>query len=191
MAESGRERPGGMAAVLGLEVGEVNAICDAVSDSGVCVLANDNCPGQLVVSGDFNAVQALSALAMDRGAKRVIPLNVSGAFHSPLMKSSAETFRADLERVNFQAGTAPVYSNVTTEPGSGWPDLLERQLASPVRWTESIQRMILDGMTTFVECGSGEVLTGLLRRIDKAPTGLRVVDTATLADSVSRVQEAS
>jgi [acyl-carrier-protein] S-malonyltransferase len=181
MARAGELRPGAMAAVLGLDRDEIGRALAEVS-SGVVVIANDNCPGQLVISGDRDAVAEATAVLNQRGARRVLPLNVSGAFHSPLMDSSAESMRVALDEVKFHSG-ATVYSNVTTKPGSHWADLLERQLKSPVLWTESIQEMIKDGVSTFIECGAGEVLIGLVRRIEKDAVGLRVLDTATLDET--------
>lgn len=189
MARAGADRPGAMSAVLGLTAEELQHILDSATFDGEVVIANDNCPGQLVISGDRDAVQAASVLAGERGAKRVLPLPVSGAFHSPLMKSSAEEMAVDLAKARFGSSEIPVYSNVTTQPGEDWASLLQRQLESPVRWTESVQQMIADGVTTFVECGSGEVLTGLVRRIDKEKTGLRVLDTATLSETVNKLKE--
>lgn len=189
MARAGADRPGAMSAVLGLTAEELQHILDSATFDGEVVIANDNCPGQLVISGDRDAVQAASVLAGERGAKRVLPLPVSGAFHSPLMKSSAEEMAVDLAKARFGSSEIPVYSNVTTQPGEDWASLLQQQLESPVRWTESVQQMIADGVTTFVECGSGEVLTGLVRRIDKEKTGLRVLDTATLSETVNKLKE--
>lgn len=183
MSQAGRQRPGTMAAVLGMNAEDLQPLLAARNrNEGVCVIANDNCPGQLVISGDVNAVQAVSAMVVQHGAKRVLPLNVSGAFHSPLMEESAATMGVALSQAHWRSGTA-VYSNVTAAPGDDWADLLTRQLKSPVRWTESVRRMISDGMTRQIECGSGEVLTGLLRRIDKEVQGLKVVDTATLGQT--------
>ncbi len=189
MASAGEERPGTMAAVLGLDRETLLTVCEKVADVGVCVLANDNCPGQLVVSGDIDAVQAASALFMEKGAKRVMPLNVSGAFHSPLMETAAAELATALRAADFHEGNFPVYSNVTAGPGHDWPRLLEEQLKSPVRWTESVQTMRAAGHTVYVECGSGEVLCGLLRRIDKEATGLKVVDIATLEETVAALRE--
>ncbi len=182
MSRAGNLRPGTMAAVLGLER---SALEDALRQvkSGIVVVANDNCPGQLVISGDIDAVQEATAIASDRGAKRVLPLSVSGAFHSPLMEESAESMRVALEQTSWSQTQIPVYSNVTAEPGTTWTDLLEQQLKSPVQWTETIQTMIDAGIHTFIECGAGEVLTGLLRRIDKSAVGLRVLDSATLSET--------
>lgn len=187
MAASGVQRPGTMAAVLGLEVAALGAICSEVD--GVCVIANDNCPGQIVISGDINAVQAASALAGERGAKRVLPLNVSGGFHSPLMRESAAEMAGALSEITFSSGI-PVYSNVTAEPvsdASEWPGLLERQLENPVRWSDTVRHMRRDGAETFVECGNGEVLCGLIRRIDAEATCYKVVDRATLEETRSHL----
>jgi len=184
MASAGDQRPGTMAAVLGLEREELEAVCRVVD--GTCVIANDNCPGQLVISGDVNAVQAASALAVERGATWALPLNVSGAFHSPLMEEPARNMAVALSQVEFRSGIAPVYSNVTARSvadAAQWPDLLERQLKSPVLWTETVRNMIAEGVDTFVECGAGEVLGGLIRRIDREAKCFRVVDSATLEET--------
>lgn len=185
VAERGRlmagAKAGGMAAVLGLDRDLVEAACREAG--GVVVVANDNCPGQLVISGEIDAVGRAGELAKARGAKRVLPLNVSGAFHSPLMADAAAKMARALAGVPPQTGIFPVYSNVTAETVDdprAWPDLLERQLKSPVRWTETIQNMRRDGISTFIECGSGEVLSGLIRRIDKEAATAKVTDPQSL-----------
>jgi [acyl-carrier-protein] S-malonyltransferase len=186
MGASGQGRAGTMAAVLGMANDDLEKVCKSASSSDeVVVIANDNSPGQLVISGDTNAVQRATALASENGAKRVLPLNVSGAFHSPLMAQGSERLAERLSTLTFGAAThGKVVANVTAEPvdnTSEWPKLLANQLVSRVRWTESVRKLITLGTTTFVECGSGEVLTGLLRRIDKeAATGMAVTDSATL-----------
>lgn len=192
MAASGQVKPGAMAAVLGLERDLLEAVCRDVQEHGVCVIANDNSPGQLVISGDINAVQAASALAADRGAKRVIPLNVSGAFHSPLMAEAAQQLGTALRAAPFGESQQAhaVYCNVTAEKitfGREWPALLEKQLMSPVKWTDSVRHMSRDGVTTFVECGVGEVLCGLIRRISPEAKTLKIVDTATLEETASQL----
>ena len=187
MAEAGRGQPGTMAAVLGLEREVVEKACAAVQ--GVCVLANDNCPGQLVISGDVDAVTAAGEALKTLGAKRVLQLNVSGAFHSPLMDSSAKTMAVELQKASFSKSAIPVYSNVTAEPADQWPYLLEEQLRSPVRWTESVQHMVRDGVDTFIECGHGAVLTGLLKRIAPECTGLTVTDPTTAQAAIEAVKE--
>lgn len=180
MAAAGAVRPGTMAAVLGLTRGDLEAALAERPGEGTVVVANDNCPGQLVISGDVNAVHEASAFLAGKGAKRVLPLNVSGAFHSPLMEESAQQMAVALASASFSEGIAPVYSNVTAGPGSDWAKLLEDQLRNPVRWSESIVKMREDGVETFIECGAGEVLCGLIRRIDKAAQTTKVLDQATL-----------
>lgn len=168
MAQAGKKQPGTMAAVLGLEREALERVCSIAG--GVVVVANDNCPGQLVISGEVEAVGRASELATKAGAKRVLPLNVSGAFHSPLMEESAIQMAEALKDAEFSTGGATVYANTTAEPAldaERWPKLLEEQLRSPVRWTETIRNMIRDGVDTFIECGPGEVLSGLIRRTDK------------------------
>lgn len=188
MAESGRKRPGAMAAVLGMDTEQLAMVLAESADAGKVVIANDNCPGQMVISGDVNAVQKASASATDKGARRVIPLNVSGAFHSPLMQESAEKMAEALREVTFETPEAPVYSNVLAAPGDDWTYLLEMQLRSPVRWTESVRQMMSDGIKKFAECGSGEVLTGLLKRIEKKGKSFPVVDGPTLEAAFKKLK---
>lgn len=189
MASSGSERPGTMAAVLGLERPDLEAVCrEASTTDSVVVIANDNCPGQLVISGDVEAVGRASALASEKGAKRVIPINVSGAFHSPLMERPARQMGDSLAQAVYKAPSAPVYANVTAaavSTGEPWARLLEDQLRNPVRWTESVVAMRAAGITTFVECGSGEVLCALIRRIDRDATTMAAFDAATVESSVA------
>ena len=160
MAKAGQ---GTMAAVLGLDRPTLEEIC--ANTEGMVVIANDNCPGQLVISGEVDSVRLAGEAAVAKGAKRVLPLNVSGAFHSPLMAEAADAFREAVASTTFSAGSMPVYSNVTSEPANDWPSLLVEQLKSPVRWTEIIQHMLRDGIEDFAECGPGDVLKGLIKRI--------------------------
>jgi [acyl-carrier-protein] S-malonyltransferase len=181
---------GSMAAVLGLERDAIQTVLDTVD--GVVVIANDNCPGQLVISGEKSAVEAAALKLTEAGAKRVLPLNVSGAFHSPLMEKPAKEMRTALDATSWTDGKT-VYANVTAaavqsgDTGS-WPQLLEDQLRSPVRWTESVQTMLADGVTDFVECGAGQVLVGLLKRIDREAHGHSVIDTTTLDATVEAIK---
>lgn len=182
-------KAGTMAAVLGLERAALEQVCE--DTPGVVVIANDNCPGQLVISGEVRAVERAGENATAAGAKRVLPLNVSGAFHSPLMDESATEMRTALDAATFAPGKLRVFSNVTAQPvvrDGVWPDLLERQLKSPVRWTETIQNMLNEGVTTFIECGVGDVLSGLLKRIDREAKGLRVNDLNTLEETVGAIR---
>lgn len=192
MSRAGSLRPGTMAAVLGMERDALAQACaDASTADEVAVIANDNCPGQLVISGDVAAVERAGKLASERGAKRVLPLNVSGAFHSPLMEDSAQAMGEALRLASWHPQTAAVYANVTAAPVSDsgeWAGLLEAQLKSPVRWTESVERMIADGVDTFIECGAGEVLGGLVKRISKEVRTLKVHDMASLAEAQDALQ---
>lgn len=172
MLASGESRPGAMAAVLGLDDAVVESICERVSGEGegVVVAANYNAPGQLVVSGDVEAVRRTEGPLKEAGARRVIPLNVSGAFHSPLMAVAEEGLREQLDSVTIGDPRVPVVSNVTAEPvekGTEARDLLVRQLTSPVRWVASEQAMLAAGVGEFWELGSGSVLAGLMKRVDR------------------------
>ncbi len=178
MAASGTKHPGTMAAILGLERDALQAVCEGVP--GIVVIANDNCPGQLVISGEVAAVTAACEAATAAGARRAMVLNVSGAFHSPLMVEPAVAMGEALRAAKFKTASAPVISNVLAAPGADWPDLLETQLRHAVRWTESMQFLVYAGLTTIIECGSGEVLGGLMKRISRDVQSLAVFDTASL-----------
>ncbi len=191
IAEAGRSRPGTMAAILGLAVSDLRRVLKGVD--GVAVIANDNCPGQLVVSGEVAAVALAGTKAMEAGAKRVIPLNVSGGFHSPLMEQAAERFEKPLSEASFgeRTTTGPIYSNVTSEAvgrESDLPKLLKQGLASTVRWTESVQNMFRDDIDVFIECGQGDVLSGLVKRIEKGATTYRVGDIDSLESTVGAIR---
>ncbi|MFQ5536566.1 MAG: ACP S-malonyltransferase [Gemmatimonadota bacterium] len=166
MFAAGRERPGTMAAVLGLKDDVLEEVCRGVK-AGVCVPANFNSEGQIVISGDEAGVEEGMALAKEAGARRVVPLKVSGAFHSPLMAPAAEDLARVLEEIPFADPRFPVYSNVTAGPvseGAAARKLLVRQLTSPVRWAASVRAMVGAGADAFVELGPGSVLCGLNRR---------------------------
>lgn len=169
MYAAGQARPGVMAAVLGLEDALLAEACARV-DAGICVPANFNSPGQVVVSGDAAGVEQATAYFLEAGAKRVIPLNVSGAFHSPLMEPAVAGLRERLESVKFADPAFPVFSNVTAAPvtsGARARQLLVEQLTSPVRWAASVAAMVEAGADRFLELGPGSVLCGLNKRIAK------------------------
>lgn len=172
MQQSGDERPGTMAALLALDDDVVEQVCsEATAAGGACVAANYNAPGQLVISGDVPAVERAMELARAAGARRAVRLNVSGAFHSPLMEVAQPGLRAQLDAAAFEDPAFPVVSNVTAEPvreAATARRLLIEQLTAPVRWTASMQTMLDAGVARFVEVGPGSVLSGLLRRIDRA-----------------------
>lgn len=159
--------PGTMAAVLGLPDEKVVEICESVS--GVVVAANFNCPGQIVISGEIEAVDAACVALKEAGARRALKLPVGGAFHSPLMQPAAEDLKAAILKTDFHKPFCPIYQNVTakaeTEPGIIRENLL-KQLTAPVRWTQSVQNMIADGATEFYEFGPGDVLKGMIRKIN-------------------------
>ena len=190
MARAGRTVPGAMAAVLGLDAAAVAELCRDAEEGGFTVVAaNLNAPGQVVFSGDVRGIDWMGRAARRKGARRVVPLKVSAAFHSPLMRPAAAEFGVVLGRVRFGRPTFPVVSNVTAR-SVGKPEdarrLLVRQLTSPVRWTECIAMLRRLGVTNFVELGPGRVLTGLNRR--NAP-GIRTRALGT-PDSIESMEEA-
>lgn len=182
MGHSGSRRPGTMAAVIGLEPEEIETLCREVS-AGVVVPANFNAPGQVVISGDVAAVREAGELASARGAKRVLPLNVSGAFHSPLMEEAVEGLREALTGTDVSRPGFPVVANATAAPVTSATEAsrtLLAQLTSPVRWVESIARMQELGPARWLELGPGRVLGGLMRRIDRSLSVQSLGDVASL-----------
>jgi len=175
MLESGTARPGTMAAVLGLDDEVVEGVChEASTEDSVVVPANFNTPGQVVVSGDVAAVERVGPMLVSAGAKKVQPLSVSGAFHSPLMRVAEAGLQAQLDAVTFGDPVFAVVSNVSAQPvtdGAEARRLLVDQLTSTVRWTHSVRTMLQMGAERFLEVGAGKVLTGMLKRIDKAAEG--------------------
>lgn len=168
MFASGVERPGTMAALLGMEDEAAEEVCRAVREMGwICGPANFNSSGQIVISGEVAGIEEAITLAKEAGARRAVPLTVSGAFHSPLMAPAKAGLRDRLEKINFSDPRFPVVSNVTAEPvlrGSDARELLVEQLTAPVQWAASIERMVGDGVERFFELGSGSVLCGLNKR---------------------------
>lgn len=184
MTEAGTQNPGAMAAILGLDAESVRDVCDRASEQtgGVLVLANDNCPGQSVISGDNETLEAGLVLAKAAGAKRAIKLAVSIAAHSPLMAPAAEQFHVALAKTPFLTPQIPVYGNVEAQPlgdAAAIRHELEIQLTHSVRWTDSMRAMIAAGAEQFVEIGPKDVLSGLLKRIDptRSSAQLNSVDT--------------
>jgi [acyl-carrier-protein] S-malonyltransferase len=173
MKEAGQRSPGAMAAVLGLDTTAVRALCQEASEKTgqIVVVANDNCEGQLVISGNRQALEAAVALANERGARMVIPLAVSVASHSPLMESITSEFRQVLDDTPFNPPALPVIGNVQAAPLETVETIraeLGAQLTSTVRWTESVQHMRQAGVELFVELGPKDVLNGLIKRIDRS-----------------------
>ena len=168
MQKACEARPSTMAAILGLSDEKVEEICRRVAAEEVCVPANYNCPGQVVISGTVEGVSVACALAKQEGAKRALPLKVGGAFHSPLMEPARAELAEAIQRTEFHAPKCPVYQNVDGLPHTDPEDIkrnLVAQLTSSVRWTQSVRRMVADGAPEFVECGPGSVLQGLVKKI--------------------------
>ncbi|CAN5890111.1 ACP S-malonyltransferase [soil metagenome] len=168
MQKACEQQPSTMAAILGLEDEVVVRICGEIEET--VVAANFNCPGQLVISGSFRGVELACERLKEAGAKRALVLPVGGAFHSPLMKPAEEELEEAIRQTAFGEATCPVYQNVDAHPYSEAAEIkqnLIKQLTAPVLWTQSVQQMIKDGATTFIECGPGKVLQGLVKKIDR------------------------
>ena len=177
MQKACEQNPSTMAAILGLSDEKVVAICENIE--GIVVPANYNCPGQLVISGEVKAIENACKKAKEAGAKRALTLPVGGAFHSSLMQPAREELATAIETTNFQKPICPIYQNVTTTgvlDSLAIKENLIQQLTAPVKWTQSVQQMIKDGATDFIEVGPGKVLQGLVKKIDRnAQTRVAVI----------------
>ena len=170
MQKACEQNPSTMAAILGLDDAKVEEICASITDE-IVVAANYNCPGQLVISGSLKGIEIACEKMKAAGAKRALPLQVGGAFHSPLMEPAREELAAAIERTHFSAPVCPVYQNVNAQPATEVAVIKQNliaQLTAPVRWTQSVQRMVAAGATHFIECGPGKVLQGLVKKIAPA-----------------------
>lgn len=171
MQKACEANPGTMAAIIGLSDEQVEQVCQEVSSEGnVVVAANYNCPGQLVISGNVDAINAACEKLKAAGAKRALPLKVGGAFHSPLMQPAKDELQAAIEKTQFSTPRCPVYQNVDGKPHTDAEEIKQNliaQLTSSVRWTASVQAMIADGADDFTECGPGKALQGMIGRISK------------------------
>ncbi len=190
MQDAGTTNPGTMAAIIGMADEDVISMCNTISsDESVVVAANFNYPGQVVISGNINAVHETMAKAPDLGAKMAKELNVSGAFHSPLMEPAKKRLSAALDNIKINTATMPVYANVTAEPMIEADEIrsnLKNQLDCPVKWHETIDNMKTAGATEMMEVGPGRVLQGLTRRIDKKLTS-RGVETLEQIKEIAHV----
>jgi len=179
MQSAGEEMPGTMAAIIGLDARAVDEICELASETGIVQAANYNSPGQIVISGDRSAVQKAVQIALEKGARKAVELVVGGAFHSPLMESARQRLKKALDETEFRNAAIPIYQNVTataqTEAGAIKKNL-DMQLTSPVRWIECVENMVAERATNFCELGPNKVLTGLVRRINRAVSP-RPIDT--------------
>ncbi|MCT6923513.1 ACP S-malonyltransferase [Metasolibacillus sp.] len=184
---------GAMAAILGLDAEPLKAVCDTVSAQGDAVqLANLNCPGQIVISGTKEGVEKACVAAKEAGAKRAIPLVVSGPFHSSLMQPAADKLAETVEQLNVQPPTIPVVSNVTstllTDAVAIRREMVE-QVVSPVLWEQNVRTLLEQGVTIFVECGPGKVLSGLVKKIDRTAQVYCVYDEESLQALVDAAKE--
>jgi [acyl-carrier-protein] S-malonyltransferase len=184
MAEAARKNPGSMAAILGLEDETVERICRRIVNVWP---ANYNCPGQVVVSGENPSVDEACAVAEEEGARRAVKLRVSGAFHSPLVAKAADRLRPAIDKVKFTEPTTPFMSTVTAriENARRMGPLVVEQLTAPVRFTQAAQALVKEGVNTFVEVGPGNVLSGLVRRIDQS---VKTISVSTPA-AIDRLEE--
>jgi [acyl-carrier-protein] S-malonyltransferase len=186
-------REGTMAAILGLDRDPLTAVTKAISDEGYPVqLANLNCPGQIVISGSRKGVELASEKAKEAGAKRALPLDVSGPFHSSLMQPAAEKFKDVLDGMNIVDAKIPVIANVMAEPiteANVIKEKLVEQLYSPVQWEDSVRKMIELGVDTFIEIGPGKVLSGLVKKIDRSVKTFAVYDLESCQATVDALEE--
>lgn len=183
---------GAMAAILGMEAGPLKEVCEKVSSEGEVVqLANLNCPGQIVISGTKEGVEKASVAAKEAGAKRAIPLVVSGPFHSALMRDAAVKLQQEIENIQIQAPQIPIISNVQAEvlqEASVIKSEMVEQVFSPVLWEDDVKKMLNLGVTTFIECGPGKVLSGLVKKIDRSVKTYCVFDEASFKEVVEELK---
>ena len=193
MEEAVPDGEGTMAAVLGMARDPLKEITDVVTKDGHVVgLANLNCPGQIVISGTVKGVELASEKAKEAGAKRVIPLQVSGPFHSQLMKPAADQFVSILDSIAIEDAAVPVIANVTATPVTDREEikrLLIEQLFSPVQWEDSVEKLLELGVDTFIEVGPGKVLSGLVKKVNRRVKTYSVQDEASLAQTIQALKE--
>ena len=192
MQRAADARPGSMSSILGLSVEAVEMAVAAARGNDVLAIANDNAPGNVVVSGDWAALERLPSAAKELGAKRIVPLSVGGAFHSPLMAPAADIFRSSLSAAPLRDPEIPVIANATAEPVTSAEELREllaRQLTGPVRWTESVRRLADLGVDTFIEVGPGTVLSGLIKRTVKDVRVLSAGDSTSVAAVIEALRD--
>ncbi|RQD69650.1 MAG: ACP S-malonyltransferase, partial [Halanaerobium sp. MSAO_Bac5] len=189
MDKADPEGKGTMAAVIGLEDNLVEEICEQVE--GICQVANYNSPGQVVISGEVKAVKKAEDILNEKGAKRVIPLQVSGAFHSPLMEPAKKEIKKLIESIEFNDAELPLIANVTAnyvKASQEIKEVLISQLDNSVRWSETIEKFKGDGYQDFVELGPGRVLKGLMRRIDRSLNAYNVEDSKSLNKTLKKLK---
>lgn len=186
-----RALAGGMAAILGASLEQVEKLCQVASEKGIITIANYNAPDQIVISGEVAAVEYATQIARQFGAVKAVPLKVSGAFHSPLMEDAKEQFRQHVEQTDFKNADVPIVANVTGQPvtdGNEIKQLLVEQLTSPVRWVDCVKTMHENGVNVFIELGPGRVLSGLIRRIVPDAVTFCVEDPKSFEETVNALE---
>ncbi|MCL4459134.1 MAG: ACP S-malonyltransferase [Chloroflexi bacterium] len=192
MKESGEEKPGGMAAVVGLDNGIVDELCRAASTKGVICTANYNSPGQTVISGELAALREAMQLALARGARKVVCLAISIAAHSPLMRRASDQFAEAISRLRFREAEIPIVANITGKAITNVEDIqreLREQICYSVQWTRSVAEMLNAGVSTFIEVGPGQVLSGLVKRISKDTESLSLNDLKSIEAFSNRIKQ--
>ncbi len=182
---------GAMSAVLGVDSSVIEEVCGRTK--GLVTIANYNCPGQIVITGEEEAVQRAGEALKEMGAKRIIPLKVSGPFHSQLLTGAGERLRKDLDKVQFMEFTIPYVANLTADyvtDARNIRELLEKQISSPVKWQQSVERMLGDGVDTFVEIGPGKTLSGFVKKIDRKATVLSIDKYEDLSKAMEALKNA-
>ncbi|HZK34927.1 MAG TPA: ACP S-malonyltransferase [Bacillota bacterium] len=182
---------GGMAAIIGLDEQKLKACLSDAGQDGLVQIANYNCPGQLVISGDIGSVNKACKLTKLAGAKRAIPLQVSGPFHSSLLRPAGERLIKELDKIELASGRIPVVANVTAKPTkttSEVKDLLIKQVSNPVKWEDSIRYILSTGVDTFIEMGPGRALSGFMRKIDRTAKVFNVEDIKTLESTLHKLE---
>lgn len=183
MTEAVPAGQGGMCAVLNLDADKIQQACDSVKEIGRCMIANYNCPGQIVMAGDKAAVEKAAEIVTELGAKRAVMLNVSGPFHTSLLKSAADKLNAELQNITLKDFNVPVVTNLTAEvvgDKSEVIDILTKQVMNPVKWEQSVRKMIELGVDTFVELGPGKTLASFVKKVSKEVAVYNVEDIKTL-----------
>ncbi|MGN1318369.1 MAG: ACP S-malonyltransferase [Lachnospirales bacterium] len=183
MTEAVPKGVGGMCAVLNLDAEKIQEACNEVSEIGRCMIANYNCPGQIVIAGDKAAVEKASEIVVEKGAKRAVMLNVSGPFHTSLLESAAEKLNAELKKTEIKDMSLPVITNLTAEvveDKSQVIDILTKQVMSPVKWEQSVRKMLELGVDTFIELGPGKTLSSFVKKVTRDVKVYNVDDLKTL-----------
>lgn len=191
MTEAVPSGVGAMCAVLKLDAEKIQETCDEVSDIGRCMIANYNCPGQIVIAGDKAAVEKASEIVIEKGAKRAVMLNVSGPFHTSLLKPAADKLSAELDKMQLNDMQIPVITNLTAEvveDKSEVKDILTKQVMSPVKWEQSVKKMIELGVDTFIELGPGKTLSSFVKKISRDVAVYNVEDLKTLEKLVGGIE---